>query len=83
MTAEGKDPQTIRDYIDAQYSQYGPPTDTEPISDLAPDSCTREAATSCGEPSGDQSGAFDAGTIPRITVPQSPDDGTGDATTDQ
>ncbi|UCC87452.1 MAG: hypothetical protein JSV81_21765 [Anaerolineales bacterium] len=28
---EGKDTQTIRAYIDAEYSQYGPSTDTEPV----------------------------------------------------
>jgi hypothetical protein len=31
MLGEGKDLNTIRAYIDAEYSQYGPPTDTEPI----------------------------------------------------
>jgi hypothetical protein len=29
--SQGVDPVEIRDYIDAEYSQYGPPTDTEPI----------------------------------------------------
>jgi hypothetical protein len=31
MMQEGKEPQEIRAYIDAEYSQYGPSTDTEPI----------------------------------------------------
>jgi len=31
MMRDGKDMQTIRAAIDAEYSQYGPPTDTEPI----------------------------------------------------
>jgi len=28
---EGKDKKEIRAYIDAEYSKYGPPTDTDPI----------------------------------------------------
>jgi hypothetical protein len=31
MMREGKAPKTIRAYIDAEYGQYGPSTDTEPI----------------------------------------------------
>jgi hypothetical protein len=31
LMREGKDPKEIRAYIDAEYSQYGPSTDTEPI----------------------------------------------------
>ena len=31
LMREGKDLKAIRAYIDAQYSQYGSPTDTEPI----------------------------------------------------
>ena len=31
LMQEGKDLKEIRAYIDGEYSQYGPPTDTEPI----------------------------------------------------
>lgn len=31
LMREGKDVKAIRAYIDAEYSQYGPSTDTEPI----------------------------------------------------
>jgi hypothetical protein len=31
LMAEGKDKKEIRAYIDAEYSQYGPSTDTEPL----------------------------------------------------
>jgi hypothetical protein len=31
LMREGKETQEIRAYIDAEYSQYGPSTDTEPI----------------------------------------------------
>jgi hypothetical protein len=31
LMQEGKDLKSIRTYIDAEYSQYGPPTDTQPI----------------------------------------------------
>jgi hypothetical protein len=31
LMAEGKDLKEIRAYVDAEYSQYGPSTNTEPI----------------------------------------------------
>jgi len=31
LMREGKEAKEIRAYIDAEYSQYGPSTDTEPI----------------------------------------------------
>jgi hypothetical protein len=31
LLREGKDLKEIRAYVDAAYSKYGPPTDTEPI----------------------------------------------------
>lgn len=31
MTREGKETVEIRAFIDEKYSQYGPPTDTEPV----------------------------------------------------
>jgi hypothetical protein len=31
LLRDGKELTEIRAYIDAEYSQYGPPTDTQPI----------------------------------------------------
>ena len=31
MTREGKEPTDIRAFIDEKYSQYGPPTETDPV----------------------------------------------------
>ena len=31
LMSQGKDLKEIRAYVDAEYSQYGPSTDTEPI----------------------------------------------------
>jgi hypothetical protein len=31
MLSQGKELAEIRDYVDATYSQYGPSTDTEPV----------------------------------------------------
>lgn len=31
MTQQGKSAKEIRAYIDATYSKYGPPTDTQPV----------------------------------------------------
>ncbi|HCB50240.1 MAG TPA: hypothetical protein DEP47_12150 [Chloroflexi bacterium] len=31
LMRDGKEPKEIRAYIDAEYSQYGPSTNTEPI----------------------------------------------------
>jgi hypothetical protein len=31
LSKEGKELKEIRAYIDAEYSKYGPPTDTDPI----------------------------------------------------
>jgi hypothetical protein len=31
LLREDKDLKEIRAYVDAEYSKYGPPTDTEPI----------------------------------------------------
>jgi hypothetical protein len=33
MTREGKDIAEIRAFVDEKYSQYGPPTETEPVPD--------------------------------------------------
>jgi hypothetical protein len=31
MTEQGKPPIETREYVDRQYSKFGPPTDTEPL----------------------------------------------------
>jgi hypothetical protein len=31
LMRDGKDLKEIRAYIDAEYSKYGPPTDTKPV----------------------------------------------------
>jgi hypothetical protein len=31
LSDEGRELKEIRAYIDAEYSKYGPPTDTEPL----------------------------------------------------
>ncbi len=46
---EGKSQQEIRAYIDAEYSKYGPPTDTGPVQEGSAGSCTTETASTCGE----------------------------------
>jgi hypothetical protein len=33
MTREGKEAAEIRAFIDEKYSQFGPPTETEPVTD--------------------------------------------------
>ena len=48
LLEEGQNLKDIRAYIDNEYSQYGPPTDTEPISD-ASDTCSDTIET-CGQP---------------------------------
>ena len=66
MMREGKDPQTIRAYIDATYSQYGPSTDTPPIGGAG---CTEEKNAACGDaPAG--AGSFDPAGMPAVTVPE-------------
>ena len=48
LLEEGQNLKDIRAYIDAEYSQYGPSTNTEPISDI-PDTCSDTVET-CGDP---------------------------------
>jgi hypothetical protein len=74
MMREGKALTEIRTYIDAEYSQYGPPTDTEPIQDEAQNSCSEQTVQVCGDESGSQSEVIDTNTLPQITVPEAKDD---------
>jgi hypothetical protein len=48
LLEEGQNLKDTRAYIDAEYRQYGPSTDTEPVSD-AVDTCSDTVET-CGEP---------------------------------
>jgi len=47
LLGEGKDLKEIRAYIDAEYSQYGPSTDTEPIGEQSRPECSEQVDT-CG-----------------------------------
>ncbi len=47
LMREGKDAATIRNYIDATYSPFGPGTDTPPVNDTI-DTCN-ETASACGK----------------------------------
>jgi hypothetical protein len=48
LLEEGQNLEDIRAYIDAEYSQYVPSTDTKPVSDTA-DTCS-DTLEPCGEP---------------------------------
>jgi hypothetical protein len=62
LLEEGQSLKDIRAYIDAEYSQYGPSTDTGPVSNAA-DTCSDTIET-CGEPGpGEQ--VLNPGTLPR------------------
>jgi hypothetical protein len=47
LLREGKDLPEIRAYIDAEYSKYGPSTDTEPTGKQGQVECSEQADT-CG-----------------------------------
>lgn len=65
LMREGKDLREIRAYIDAEYSKYGPSTDTEPISD-AQGTCS-DQVEACGEPGkGEQ--VFNPDALAPVTV---------------
>ena len=67
LLAEGKDLKEIRTYIDAEYSRYGPSTNTEPIGD-AQRPCNEPAET-CDEPGrGEQVLDYDA--LAPVTTPE-------------
>jgi hypothetical protein len=51
MLQEGKELKEIRAIIDAEYSQYGPPTDTDPIGAAHDANCDADTAA-CGNASG-------------------------------
>lgn len=68
---EGKEAAEIRAYIDAEYSQYGPSTDTEAVpGDKSQGNCGSETAVSCGDTSTEQTPLIDAGDMSQITVPR-------------
>jgi hypothetical protein len=48
LLEEGQNLKDVRAYIDAEYSQYGPSTDTKPVSDAA-NTCS-DTVKPCGEP---------------------------------
>lgn len=59
LMREGKTPPEIRAYIDAEYSKYGPPTDTGPIESGPEASCTSNTVAACGETAPGESSAND------------------------
>ena len=65
LLEEGKNLKDIRAYIDAEYSQYGPSTDTEPISDTS-DTCSDTLQT-CGEPTAGEQ-VLNPGALAPVTV---------------
>ena len=68
LLEEGQNLKDIRAYIDAEYSQYGPSTDTEPVSDTV--NICSDTVEPCGEPNeGEQ--VFDPSTLIPVTVSES------------
>jgi hypothetical protein len=47
LLGEGKELKEIRAYIDAEYSQYGPSTDTKPVGEQGQIGCSEQVDT-CG-----------------------------------
>ncbi len=70
MMQEGKELAEIRAYIDAEYSQYAPPTDTEPVPGEHQSNCSEEAVDVCGDDVGGEADALDVKTLPQLTVPE-------------
>ena len=68
LLEEGQNLKDIRAYIDAEYSQYGPSTNTEPISD-APDTCSDTVET-CGE-TGEEEQVLNPDAFAPVTVSES------------
>ncbi len=68
LLEEGQNLKDIRAYIDAEYSQYGPSTNTEPISDTL-DTCSDTVET-CGE-TGEEEQVLDPGAFAPVTVSES------------
>ncbi len=69
MLREGREIAEIRTYIDAEYSQYGPPTDTEPVQEGHQSSCSQTTEV-CGEELVDQTGSTETNTWSQATVPE-------------
>lgn len=75
LMGEGKDAQTIRAYIDAEYSQYGPPTDTEPLQEGRQSNCSEpiagraQATAACGDDFVGTASLINIISLPPITVP--------------
>lgn len=72
LLREGQEIKTIRAYIDAEYSQYGPPTDTEPIQDAAQLSCSTPAANMCEDDTTGQAGTVNLDAWPEMAGPEAP-----------
>jgi hypothetical protein len=75
LMEQGQDAKSIRAYIDAQYSQFGPPTDTDPIQGESQSSCSPAATETCGDSS--ISSSTNPVNLPPMTVPQPPGGETG------
>ena len=73
LMREGKELTEIRAYIDAEYSKYGPPTDTEPIQGEGQASCSEQSIEICGD-SVSESDSFDTTILPQMTVPETTGD---------
>ena len=67
---EGQELAEIRAYIDAEYSQYAPPTNTEPVPSEHQSSCSDEVVDVCGEDTNSQPEVIDINALPQITVPE-------------
>ena len=74
LMREGKDLADIRAYIDAEYSKYGPPTDTEPIQGESQASCSQQATEVCGDDSDSASNSIDTTILPQMTVSETTSD---------
>jgi hypothetical protein len=73
MMEEGKELAEIRAYIDAEYSQYALPTDTEPVpSEHQSSSCSDddEVVDVCGDDIGGESEMMDVKALPQLMVPE-------------
>ncbi len=76
LMGEGKELTEIRAYIDAEYSKYGPPTDTEPIQGASQTGCREQATEACADDLVSESGSIDTTTttLPQMTVPETTGD---------
>jgi len=74
LMGEGRELTEIRAYIDAEYSKYGPPTNTEPIQSQNQASCSQQATEVCGDDSVSGSDSIDTTTLPQMTVPETTGD---------